>query len=142
MSELIDNRAQRVRTLKGIVKRLHAGENPDEVRNSLKELVFQTDYSEVMAMEQELIADGMPVEEIQGMCDLHSQVTREVLVHLAPAPLPPGHPVDTFRSENEALRQSIARLQQAMNGVLETADDGNAAAPLLEWRQALNELQD
>src|ERR1700693_2997659 len=77
MSELIDNRAQRVRTLKGIIKRLHAGEAPDEVRVSLKELVCQTDYSEVMAMEQELIADGMPVEEIQSMCDLHSQVTRE-----------------------------------------------------------------
>jgi hypothetical protein len=142
MSELIDNRAQRVRTLKGIIQRLHAGDAPDEVRASLKELVCQTDYSEVMAMEQELIADGMPVEEIQGMCDLHSQVTREVLVQLAPAPLPPGHPADTFRRENEALRQSIARLQLAMNGVLETADDGDVSAPLLEWRQALNELQD
>jgi len=142
MSELIDNRAQRVRILKGIIKRLHAGEAPDEVRTSLKELVCQTDYSEVMAMEQELIADGMPVEEIQGMCDLHSQVTREVLVQLAPPPVLPGHPVDTFRRENEALRQSIARLQRAMNGVLETEDDGNAAAPLLEWRRALNELQD
>ena len=29
MSELIDNRAQRVRTLKGIIKRLHAGDAPD-----------------------------------------------------------------------------------------------------------------
>jgi DUF438 domain-containing protein len=104
MSELIDNRAQRVRTLKGIIKRLHAGEAPDEVRASLKELVCQTDYSEVMAMEQELIADGMPVQEIQGMCDLHSQVTREVLVQLAPPPVPPGHPVDTFRLENELGR--------------------------------------
>ena len=49
MSELIDNRAQRVRTLKGIIKRLHAGDAPDAVRASLKELVCQTDYSEVMA---------------------------------------------------------------------------------------------
>ena len=142
MSELIDNRPQRVRTLKGIIKRLHAGEATDEVRASLKELVCQTDYSEVVAMEQELIAGGMPVEEIAGMCDLHSQVTREVLVQLAPPPLPPGHPVDTFRRENEALRQSIARLQKAMNGVLETADDGDVSALLLEWRQALNELRD
>src|SRR5436309_1968104 len=142
MSELIDNRAQRVRTLKGIIRRLHAGEAPDEVRTSLKELVCQTDYSEVMAMEQELIADGMPVEEIQSMCDLHSQVTREVLVQLAPAAVPPGHPVDTLRRENEALRNSVARLRQAMNRVLDTADDGDAAPLLLDWRQALNELQD
>src|ERR1035441_8684923 len=142
MSELIENRAQRVGTLKGIIQRLHAGEPPDQVRSSLKELVRQTDYSEVMAMEHELIADGMPVEEIQGMCDLHSQLTREVLVQLAPPPVLPGHPVETFRRENEALRQSIARLQQAMNRILETADDGDVSVPLLEWRQALNELQD
>jgi len=142
MSELIDNRAQRVRTLKEIIKHLHAGEAPDAVRRSLKELVCQTDYSEVMAMEQDLIADGMPVEEIQSMCDLHSQVTREVLVQLAPAPLPPGHPVDTFRRENEALRESIGRLQKAMNSVLETTDEGDVAAQLLAWRQALNEIQD
>ena len=142
MSELIDNRAERVRTLKSIIKRLHSGEAADTVRSSLKELVCRTDYSEVMAMEQELIADGMPVEEIQSMCDLHSQVTREVLVQLAPPPVPPGHPVDTFRRENEALRESIARLQQAMNAVIETADDGNAEAAVLQWRQALNELQD
>ena len=142
MSELIDNRAQRVRTLKGIIQRLHGGEAPDAVRSSLKELVCQTDYSEIMAMEQELIADGMPVEEIQSMCDLHSQVTREVLVQLAPAALPPGHPADTMRRENEALRECIARLQLAMNRVLDTADEGDVSAPLLEWRQALNELQD
>ncbi len=142
MSELIDNRAQRVRTLKGIIQRLHAGDAPDQVRSSLKELVCQTDYAEVMAMEQELIADGMPVEEIQSMCDLHSQVTREVLVQLAPTPLPAGHPVDTMRRENEALRESLARSQKAMNRILETADDGDASAALLEWRQALNELQD
>ena len=142
MSELIDNRAERVRTLKSIIKRLHSGEAADTVRSSLKELVCRTDYSEVMAMEQELIADGMPVEEIQSMCDLHSQVTREVLVQLAPPPVPPGHPVDTFRRENEALRESIARLHQAMNAVIETADDGNAEAAVLQWRQALNELQD
>src|SRR5215472_1330533 len=142
MSELIDNRAHRIRTLKGIITSLHAGTPQDEVRQSLKDLVCQTDYSEIMEMEQQLIAEGMPVSEIQGMCDLHSQVTREVLVQLAPPPVPPGHPVDTFRRENEALRRSLARLQQAMNRILETADDGDVSAPLLEWRQALNELQD
>ena len=142
MSELIDDRAQRVRTLKGIIQKLHAGAPQDEVRQSLKELVGQTDYSEIMAMEQELIADGMAVSEIQGMCDLHSQVTREVLVQLAPAPFPPGHPVDTFRRENEALRESIARMQQAMNQVLELSEEGDPGPAVLAWRQSVNELQD
>ena len=142
MSEWIDNRAQRVRTLKGIVRSLHAGAPRDEVRRRLKELVARTDYSEIMAMEQELIAEGTPVSEIQAMCDLHSQVTREVLVQLAPAPLAPGHPVDTFRRENEALRESLARMQQAMNQVLGLGDADDPEQALLAWRQSVNELQD
>jgi DUF438 domain-containing protein len=142
MSEIIDNRAQRVRTLKTIIVSLHAGAPQDEVRQSLKDLVCRTDYSEIMAMEQELIAEGMPVSEIQGMCDLHSQVTRDVLVQLAPPPLEPSHPVETFRRENEALRGSIARMQQAMNQVLELGEEDDPARAVLSWRQSVNELQD
>ena len=142
MSELIDNRAERLRTLKQIIKRLHAGEAPEQVRTSLKQLVGETDYSEIMAMEQELIAEGMPVTEIQGMCDLHSQVTRDVLVQLAPAQVPPGHPADTMRRENDALREVVARMRQAMNSLRETADGQSQESIVLEWRQALNDLQD
>ncbi|MGE5568882.1 MAG: DUF438 domain-containing protein [Rhodospirillales bacterium] len=142
MSELIDNQAQRVRTLKDIIKRLHAGETPEAVKASLRELVQKTDYTEIMAMEQQLMAEGMPVREIQSMCDLHSQVTREVLVQLAPAPLEPGHPIDTFRRENEALRGVLARIKQAMSAAAAAADEAAAAQPLLELRQAFNELMD
>ena len=142
MSELIENRPERVKLLKGIIQSLHAGAPQEEVRQSLKELVCRTDYSEIMAMEQHLIADGMPVSEILGMCDLHSEVTRDVLVQLAPAPLPAGHPIDTLRRENEALRDAIARLQQAMNRVLEIGNDAGGVPSVLDWRQALNDLQD
>jgi len=142
MSELIDNRTPRVRTLKTIIQSLHAGAPQEEVRQRLKNLVCQTDYSEIMSMEQELIAEGMPVSEIQGMCDLHSQVTREVLVQLSPAPLAPGHPIDTFRRENEALRESIARMQQAMNEALGWPEHNDPGPALLAWRQSLNELHD
>ncbi|MFB3778093.1 MAG: DUF438 domain-containing protein [Bryobacteraceae bacterium] len=131
MSELIDNRAHRVRTLKGIIKHLHAGESPDAVKEQLKALVKETDYSEVVTMEQELMAEGMPVEEVKSMCDLHSQVTREVLVQLPAAPIPPGHPADTFRRENEALRGVLARMRGALS-----------ASSEMEWRQAYNELMD
>jgi DUF438 domain-containing protein len=142
VSELIDNRTERVATLKGIIQRLHAGEAPDAVRSVLKELVSRTDYTEIMAMEQELIAGGMPVPEIQRMCDLHSQVTRDVLVKVAQAPVQPGHPVDTFRRENEALREAVGRMRRAMERVAALEDGADTAAALLEWRQAVNELQD
>jgi uncharacterized protein len=132
MSELIDNRAHRVRTLRGIIQKLHAGDAPESVKESLKQIVQETNYSDIVAMEQELIAEGMPVEEITCMCDLHSQVTREVLVQIPSKGVPPGHPVDTFRRENDALRNVIARLRAA----LAPESESN------EWRQAYNDLMD
>ena len=74
------------------------------MKQALRTPVRETDYSEIMALEQELIAGGMPVQEIQKMCDLHSHMTRDVLVQIRSANLAPGHPVDTFRRQNEALR--------------------------------------
>ncbi len=142
MSELIDNQAQRVKTLTTIIKRLHAGESPNDVKAALKTLVQQTDYAEIMAMEQQLMAEGMPASEIQSMCDLHSQVTRETLVQLPAAPVQPGHPADTFRLENEALRGVLARMRAAMADVLAAAEDEAVRKPLLAWREALNELMD
>src|SRR6185369_16448985 len=127
MSEFLDNRARRVETLKTIIRRLHTGDAPGEVKAALKQLVRETDASEIAAMEQQLLAEGMPLSEIQGMCDLHAQVTSEVLTRIAPA-VAPGHPVDTFRRENEALRGVLVRLREA-----ETP---------LALRQAYNDLND
>jgi uncharacterized protein len=130
MSELIDNRAQRVRVLKEIIQHLHSGAAPDAVRQQLAQIVRETGYSEIVAMEQELLAEGMPVEELQSMCDLHSQVTRDVLVQLPAKTLAPGHPADTFRRENAALREVLGKMRAAIAG-------GGS-----ELRQAFNELMD
>ncbi|MCL6546260.1 MAG: DUF438 domain-containing protein [Bryobacteraceae bacterium] len=142
MSELIDNRAHRVRTLKGIIKELHGGAAPETVKERLKTIVQETDYSEIVAMEQELMAEGMPVEEIQSMCDLHSQLTREVLVQLPAKPVPPGHPADTFRRENEAIRGVLLRMREAMAAIERLPDEADPSAELLVWRQAYNDLMD
>jgi len=39
MSELIDNRAQRVRVLKDIIKHLHSGARAGQVRSQLQQIV-------------------------------------------------------------------------------------------------------
>lgn len=142
MSELIDNRARRIRTLKEIIRSLHAGESLETVKARLRELVRETDHSEIVAMEQELIAEGMPVSEIQAMCDLHSQVTREVLVQIRPPEPPPGHPVDTFRRENAALREVTGRARDLLSRIRSLPDEADATAELLELRRAVNELMD
>ncbi|HEX8984466.1 MAG TPA: DUF438 domain-containing protein [Bryobacteraceae bacterium] len=142
MSEIIDNRSHRVRSLKEIIVQLHAGTPPEQVRRQMQEIVRQTDYSEIAAMEQQLMAEGMPVEEIQSMCDLHSQVTRDILVQLPARTLPPGHPADTFKRENEALRATVERMRSAVTAVDPLPDDAYPNGLLMPWRQAFNDLMD
>ena len=114
MSEIIDNRAHRIRTLKEVIRHLHAGGAPAEVKPRLAALVKECDASEIAAMEQELIAEGVSVSEIMSMCDLHAAVVRDILVDRAPVVVPPGHPVDTFRRENVALGEQAAKLRAAL----------------------------
>ncbi|HBY62965.1 MAG TPA: DUF438 domain-containing protein [Solibacterales bacterium] len=132
MSEVIDNRANRVRTMKSLIQRLHAGESPEIIKGLFRTIVRETDAVELVATEQELLAEGVPVEQLRGMCDLHSQIAREVLVQLPKGPGPaPGHPVDTFHRENEALGGVVRELRAA-------AEEGE----LFRWRKAANDLMD
>jgi len=145
MSELIDNRAHRIRTLKEVIRHLHEGQAPGEVKAQLTALCRECDASEIAAMEQELIAEGVPVAEIMGMCDLHSQVVRDILVERASVPPPPGHPVDTFRRENEALGAQAASLRAALAAL--APDGADEVAPveparLLDCRRAYSGLMD
>jgi DUF438 domain-containing protein len=142
MSELIDNRTRRIAALKDIIQHLHRGEAPDAVRNQLREIVRQTDACEIMAMEQELIAGGMPVEEVRSMCDLHSQVTRDVLVQLPAKPIPPGHPVDTFRRENAALRHLVLMMRSTITEIAALDDSADCVSQLFQMRRGSNELMD
>ncbi len=135
MSELIDNRAHRIRTLKEIIQELHRGAPTDHVRATLRALVRETSSSEIAAMEQELIAGGMPVEEVQSMCDLHSQVLREVLVEPVQIAPPPGHPIDTFQLENRALEGVIADVRALAAAAGESPDLGR-------WREVYGRLMD
>jgi hypothetical protein len=85
------------------------------------------------------------VQEIMGMCDLHSQVVRDILVERASTPPPPGHPVDTFRRENEALGAQAASLRSALAALAHEGEDDEAPvepAHLLACRSLFSGLMD
>jgi len=142
MSELINNRTHRIQTMKEIIRHLHQGKAPDQVRDQLRQLVRETDASEIAAMEQELISEGMRVEEVQSMCDMHTSVLREVLVQPIEPFIPPGHPVDTLRQENIALGEAVGRMRTVMRRVAGLPDAAEPGEELAAWRQGFNDLMD
>lgn len=142
MSELIDNRARRIQTLKEIVQKLHHGAKPEEVRAQLTDIVRHASPGEIAAMEQQLMAEGVTVNEIKSMCDLHAAVVQDILTKQAEGDVPPGHPVDTFRVENAAIRGTLDNLSKAMADLAALPPDTEPGLPLRRARQAANDLMD
>ncbi|MFZ1612990.1 MAG: DUF438 domain-containing protein [Holophaga sp.] len=143
MSELINNQAMRIQTLKEVILHLHRGEAPEDVRGQLKNLIAEVDASEIAAMEQQLMSDGMSSEEVRSMCDLHAEVLKEVMAKPCPSmPLLVGHPVQHFKAENAALQAAIttARLRVLSLGSL--ADTVTPKSERLSVLEAFQPLMD
>jgi len=143
VSELINNREHRIHALKSIIRHLHEGRPPEEVRRQLAAIVGDTDHAEIAAMEQQLMAEGMPVEEVRAMCDLHAEVLRDVMrpVQIRPRILA-GHPVDTFERENAALGEVTRALRADLQRLADLTDGDEASAIVQAVRGHVNALFD
>lgn len=105
MSELINNSRSRKEKLKELLLKIHHGGSQESVRNELLLSLSQIPYGEVVEVEQELISEGLPEEEILDLCDAHSAVLEGRVDLSALKPVAEGHPVDVFRKENEEIRK-------------------------------------
>jgi len=99
--------------LKKIIARLHDGESASELKKEFAALIKGVSAAEVAAMEQSLIDGGMPVEEVQRLCEVHVQVFQQSLsLGKKPKELP-GHPIYTMIEENKQARKKASALVAA-----------------------------
>ena len=134
MSEHINNVSQRKEALKEVIKRLHAGETVEELKSEFGHAIQGATAGDIADAERALISEGVSVGEIQRLCDLHVAVFRDSLDE-EPAPESlPGHPVFTFRMENEVTM----RLLEAMEDTLIDWQDREEGALVSLRKQAKN----
>ena len=72
INRLISKTDSRAELLKSYVKRLSDGEDLESVRKDFVSHFKEVDASEIMHAEQELLRDGVPLDEMQRLCDVHS----------------------------------------------------------------------
>ncbi len=137
MSELLDNRRFRLERLKSIVRRLHAGEDPEALRREFGALLDEVGASEIAALEDELMAEGIPEREIRRMCDLHAALLAGGRADVPSLAEVPGHPAHTLRAENARIRELVAAYRDAAGRVRE---EGSAEA-IAAWREAHRALE-
>ena len=105
MSEHLDNSKFRKAKLKELILKLHHGESQESVRQELLVSLSNIPYGEVIEVEQELIEEGLPEEEVLDLCDAHSAVLHGTVDLSASKTIPDGHPVDILLEENKALKR-------------------------------------
>lgn len=117
MSELLKNDKSRQEKLKEIVKELHEGSDIKAVQRRFADLIKDVSPQEIAEMEQGLIAEGIPVEQVQKVCDVHVKVFEETLGKQKKSKTMPGHPVHTYLKENRAAKKIIRSLRRLLKKV-------------------------
>ena len=140
MSEQIDNSKYRKARLKEFIMKLHNGAPEDEVKTELMDSL-KIPYGEVVEVEQELIEEGLPEEEILKLCDVHSSVLHGSVDLSASRQIPAGHPVDVMIQENKALKKVTDETTMVL-AVLNLIDEANIQDTILELTAAVNQLID
>ncbi|MBR3557586.1 MAG: DUF438 domain-containing protein [Bacteroidales bacterium] len=115
-----EEEASRTEQLKAYLRRLGEGEDLESVRKDFVDQFGEVDAHEIMDAEQQLMAEGTPLEEVQRLCDVHSALFHGATsceTHAAPeggnmftammlAGIE-GHPLHTFTKENEAIQREL-----------------------------------
>lgn len=142
MSEFLQDKTKRMELLKHMIKQLHEGEAPDAVRKQLVRLLGQVPYDEVVEVEQQLINEGLPTEEVLKLCDVHTEALQGAIDTSGAKSVPAGHPADTFRQENRALRKEVKELE-LLYAKLEAQDGAEPAGDTIaELHGHFNALMD
>lgn len=110
MSEFINNGVKRQQAIKDILRQIHEGKSFEEVKAEFTEAFQGVSANEISQAEAALIAEGLPVEEIQNLCDVHASVFKGSIEQIhAPVDLTkiPGHPLNILVLENQRIQAII-----------------------------------
>ena len=142
MSDLIENVQKKKELLKHMILQLHEGSAPEAVRGQIARIMGEVPYDLVVEVEQELISEGLPMEEVLSLCDVHTAALRGQISHAGAKTAPPGHPVHTFKEENRALRWELDSLTKLFEEIKRLDDKDDASELMAQIRIRFNALTD
>ncbi|MEM3627251.1 MAG: DUF438 domain-containing protein [Candidatus Bathyarchaeia archaeon] len=120
MGEITENRKK---MLKEIIGKLHAGAPPQEVKEKFRQALENISPIEIAKVEEELIREGLPREEIQRLCDVHLAVFRERLEKQR-LDVPQGHPISILMEEHGIMLQIAEKLNSLSSRIQQVSDKG------------------
>jgi DUF438 domain-containing protein len=138
LSKMDENKKK---VLREIISQLHAGIPPQEVKETFKQALSGISSEEIAKIEQELVKEGMPREELQRLCDVHMAVFSDQLGKQE-LNVPPGHPLRILLEEHKILLQLLEKLATHADLIAQACDLVYVGDDLTQTKKTMEELLD
>lgn len=115
MSELFKSEDEK-ELIKNLIRGLHKGVPLEDLESKFKSVVKKVTPSEISQVEEELIREGIPAEEIRRFCDIHIKAFRES-IERETILVPQSHPVKILMEEHKLLLNYGERLREIVNSI-------------------------
>ncbi|MEM1831231.1 MAG: DUF438 domain-containing protein, partial [Desulfurococcaceae archaeon] len=129
----------RIEFIKNILKEIHRGTSLSQIKEKYKDELSKITPIEILMAEQELLKEGVQVQEILGLCDLHVALFRESLQGRELQGLRKGHPLDLLIRENEWILKKAEVLGLYAYTLLNTSSEEKVTQLVKEITQTLME---
>ncbi len=118
--------------LKEILGKLHSGATPESVKEEFLREFGQVSAEDLAAAEKKLMEEGMKLEQVQKLCDVHAFVFEDNLQSVnkdKQADSIPGHPAFVFKGENTGLKAFLAKeFEPALEAFIKDSSEKNTTA--------------
>ena len=112
---------EKKKAIKELIKQIHAGGSTQEVKERFRRALESISSEEIAKVENELVKEGMPREEIQRLCDVHLAIFREQL-EKQKHEIPIGHPIGILMEEHKIMLELSQKLTTIKNKVQKIND--------------------
>ena len=141
MSEPLGEKETKKQIIRDLIRELHSGVSPDDIKERFKEVLKDIDPIEIAQAEEQLIDEGLPREEIQRLCELHLAVFRESLERQQPE-VPPGHPIHILLKEHELVKGFVTTMSALLPMVEGSIDLQGIQSELSKTEELLGHLKE
>src|ERR1035437_8578132 len=108
--------SDRKEKVKNIILELHKGLSVQKAKEKFEKEVGDISATEIAQIEQQLLTEGMPVDEIKKLCNVHALLFEKSLKEKMVKEESTSHPVYLFKLENREIEKLTATLRQASEG--------------------------
>jgi DUF438 domain-containing protein len=127
--------------LKEIIRQLPSGARPEEVKEKFKDTLKDVTSEDIINVEQELVKEGMPREELQKLCNIHMAMFGEQLSEQELL-LAPGHPISIQIEEHRIMLERAEKLEELVGLVEEACDSVYVNDVMTELQNIAKDFQD